>query len=282
MGMFAAMARFVKAIGYVVTLQFLWASKKIEDRPEIVGLQYDDVIKNRAQQARIIKDAIGGLIAQQETCKERMGRLTGDVEQLEKERAGAKALASERVAALKAQGLAAEAIKADGEFTQLQAAYADASSTLEAKTRNITDLENQINAMEQSIGNYQIQLQNMQRELERLRAERHEAVADMTLSRALDGVNEALAGISGEGTEHLLSELRQRRAEAHGRAVASQKLAGTDVTVQREKLLKAAASRVHDKEFMEGLGLDAAAPAKTEAAVEKDAAPQLPEGPVEA
>ena len=120
-----------------------------------------------------------------------------------------------------------------------------------------------------------VQAQGLSSEVQRLQSEKHEAVADVTISRMMDEINSVAAGISSSGADEKLAQLRQRRAEAKGRAQAASVIAGTDANLQRDKLRAAAQKHVQNSEFVKGLGLaqpvQAAAPAAKASAV-------LPEG----
>jgi len=270
--MFRALARLLRNIGHVITFGLISASRPIEQNPQIVGMEYDDIIRDKAKAAQRIKDAVGGLMAQQTSAEEKIKRLTADVESLEQERAGASALAKERAERLRSQGKSQQEILQDGEFTQYQSAFNDASSTLEEKKGRVQDLEGQVETLQQAIDSHIIQAQEMAREVERLRSEKHETVAGMEAARQIDGINEALAGISTSGIDDRLSELRRRRDEAMGKAKASQRVAGTDVKLQREKLRRAARASGHSKEFLEAVGMGG--PAMPEAEKPSEEAPQ--------
>jgi phage shock protein A len=257
-----SIGRFFNGVINLITLRFIWASKKIEDNPEVVGLEYDEIIRGKAGAAQRVKNAVGGLIANQEQWGARLASLTDEIENLEQEKAGAQALAEGRVKALRAQGMSDANILKDPEVMQYQAAFADCASTIEEKRARAQDLEKQIQDIQGTVEEYVVQLQNMQRDLQQLRAERHEAVADMQISLQFDSINEALAGISTEGTENRLVELRRRRSEARGKARASSRLAGTDVSLQRQKLREAARQRVGNREFLNAIGINQAAQAE--------------------
>jgi len=138
---------------------------------------------------------------------------------------------------------------------QLQAAHADACSTIEAKRAHLADLRQQFAEMDKTIHEYIVQGQELAREVERLRAERHEAVASMTVAQHLRQINQDLAGITAGDAGNRLAELRRRVAEAKGEAKAASRIAQTDVTSQRQKLREAARAHVARKEVLDALGI---------------------------
>ncbi len=280
-----SIGRFFRAVIRVISLGFIKMAEPIERSPEMVGLQYEEIIVKKAKAAKQVKDAIGGLMAQQETAKQKLQTVTREIEELEDEKAGAQALAEKRAGGMRAAGKTDEDIMTDTEVMQYQAAFTDASSTIAEKQHRAADLEGQVKQMQATIDDYILQVQTMAREVEKLRSERHEAVADMAASQRFDEINEALAGISTSGVENELANLRRRRQEAKGKAKASARVAGVDMSVQRQKLRAAARQSVHSTEFLQGIGLgqkekpSAEPPAAAkEAAKASDQEDHLPEG----
>ncbi len=113
----------------------------------------------------------------------------------------------------------------------------------------------------------------MVREIEKLRQEKHESVADVRIAGQVEAINSRLSGLSTGDTDDRLRGLRDRVSQAKGKAMAAQKVSGTDNTLQREKLRKAAMSKTSKSSFRKGISVK-----KTEAP-KKAAAPknQLPE-----
>lgn len=270
--------RFFRAIASVVTLGLVKFSEPIERNPEVVGLDYDQVIQEKAKAAQLVKNAVGDLIAQQEMKKQKIEALTKEIVELEQEKAGAQALAKERVDTLRAQGKPDADIMADGEVIQYQAAFTDASSTLGEKKARINDLESDMETLKGAIDQNIAQAQNLSREVEKLRSEKHEAVASIAAAQQIDKINEALAGISTSGSDETLQRLRRQRSEAEGRAKAATRLAGADMTVQREKLRKAAIRHTQNADFLQGIGLSSTpAQAETPASETPQTDSKLPE-----
>jgi phage shock protein A len=257
--------RFFRAIASVITLGLVRFSEPIERNPEVVGLDYDEVIREKARAAQLLKNAVGDLIAQQEMKKQKIEALTREIVELEQEKAGAQALARERVEVLRAQGLGDEAILKDGEVTQYQTAYTDVSSALEEKKSRVGDLEKDVEHLQGAIDQHVAQAQALAREVEKLRSEKHEAIASIAAAQQIDQINEALSGISTGGADDTLARLRRQRAEAEGRARAGTRVAGVDVNLQREKLRKAAVRYTQNADFLRGIGLEVGKTAETPA-----------------
>lgn len=262
-----SVGRFFRAVATVLTFGLVKFSERVEQDPRAIKLDYEDVIKQKATAAEQLKNALGGLIGQQEMIIGQHKEVLSTIAGLERERDGFYALMEERRDALRGKGTADEQITQDAEMARYIAAYNDASSTLEAKKQHAEDLKSQIDGLQTSIDNTVIQGQQLAREVQRLQAEKHEAVASMVVNQNLDRINSALAGIATNGADDRLAGLRQRVAEMRGRAAAAERIAGTDVTVDREKARQAAMRHATNAELLGKLGLKSkAAPASPVAA----------------
>jgi hypothetical protein len=268
-----AMARFMKGLVNLVTLRFLWASDKIEDTKGMMGLQYDQIIEKYSSDTKEVQDAIGGLEANKQECMLKMDALTKEIEGLETEMAGAQALSEEKVAALMKAGKTEDEAFADAEIRQWEAHFQDAESTLTEKKTRFADYEERVKQFGESIANYVIQAQRMVREIEKLRQEKHESVADVRIAGQVEAINSRLSGLSTGDSDDRLRGLRDRVSQAKGKAMAAQKVSGTDNTLQREKLRKAAKSKMSKSSFRKGISVK-----KTEAPKKAEAPKnQLPE-----
>lgn len=269
-----AMGRFLRGLVNLVTLRFLWASRKIEDSKGMMGLQYDQIIEKYATDAKEVQDAIGGLEANKQECMLKMDALTREIEELETEMAGAQALAEDKAAELVKSGKSEEEAFADAEIRQWEAHFQDAESTLAEKKTRFAEYEQRVAQLEESTGNYVIQAQRMTRDIEKLRQEKHESVADVRISEQVEAINSRLSGLSTGPTDDRLNELRQRVTQAKGRAISAQKIAGTDSALQREKMKKAARAKMSRSSFRKGIKLEKKDKPATMTDTEKN---QLPE-----
>ena len=270
-----AMARFARGLVNLVTLRFLWASRKVEDSRGMMGLQYDQIIEKYAKDAKEVQDAIGGLEANKQECMLKMNALTKEIEELENEMAGAQALTEDKVKQLMQAGKTQEEAFTDGEVRQWESHFQDAESTVMEKKTRFAEYEQQVKQLEESVDNYVLQAQRMVRDIEKLRQEKHEAIADVRISQQMEAINSRLSGLSTGQTDDQLRELRDRVNQSKGRATAAQKVAGTDMALQREKLRKAAQAKVSSSSFRKGISL----PKKEtqEPAAQEDNKSQLPE-----
>ena len=100
--MFRAIGRWFKALGYLLTGQIDSARRVLDTNPHVVRAKYDAIIRDKVARIQTYKQAVAGLIAQQENKMAVVKRLTDEVQNLERLRAGALAKAKQTVEKLKA------------------------------------------------------------------------------------------------------------------------------------------------------------------------------------
>jgi hypothetical protein len=106
------------------------------------------------------------------------------------------------------------------------------------------------------------------RDVEKLRAESADAVADMITSKQEKDIADTIAGIAKDGTAEELQRMRQLRQEVKAEARISKEMAGTDTKAQEADFLEYARRSTSSVEFDSLVGLaeaDTTAP-KTKAA----------------
>src|SRR5882672_9805045 len=101
--MFGAIGRWIKAVGYLLTGRIDSARRVIDTNPHVVKAKYEEIIRQKISQIQTYKEAVAGLIAQQETKMAKLKRLTEEVQQLERLKAGALAKAKQSVEQLQRQ-----------------------------------------------------------------------------------------------------------------------------------------------------------------------------------
>lgn len=250
--MFRAISRYFRALGYLLTGQIDEARKALTMNPTVIGATFDNVIREKTKRIQQYKDAVGSMIAQEERKKAELKRQTEEVTKLQKLRDGAMVMARKVV---ERHAGNADAVKQDPEYAKCQAAFKDFSSTLAEKEARCKELEQDIQELENNAAGHKTQLESLLRELEQVRREKQETVADMITARQEREVADMIAGISQDRTSEELQELRQMRQEAKATARVSRELAGTDVKRSEEEFLKYAEQSSADKEFDALIGL---------------------------
>jgi chromosome segregation ATPase len=270
--MFRAIFRLFKIIGYYLTGRTDAVGETMARDPHVMKARYDDVIREKLARMGQYKEAVAGLIAQQEGKMATLKTLTADVGRLEALRQGATAKAKQRIAVLQKSGLAEDKIKADEEYQKCLAAYNDFSSTLKEKQDRIAELEGDVKVYGDKIKEHKVQLVSLKRDIEKIKSEAADAVADIISSRQEKELADMVSGISTEDTsEAELQKLRDTRAKARASARISKELAGTDTRAQEADFLEEARKSAASAEFeqMVGLSIPAAEPVQAEKGNEK-------------
>jgi len=126
-----------------------------------------------------------------------------------------------------------------------------------------------------------VQLQGLHRELQELVDEKERSVADVAIARETRSANEAIAGISNDGTADDLRRLRESVSQAKAEAKVTSRLAGTDTARQDAEFLEMAGSIEAENEFMDEIfgttteSTEAASPtSESTNTVEKESLPE--------
>ncbi len=276
--MFKAVGRWIKAVGYLLTGQIDAARRTLDTNPHVVRAKYDEIITAKLSSIHQYKQAVAGLIAQKENKVSKVKTLTEEVEKLERLKAGSLAKAKQTVEKLKAAGKPMEEIKHDEDYLRCLSAFNDFSSTLNEKQDRIVELEKDVEEYSQRVGEHKVQLQSLMRDIENLRAESHDAVAEMITAKEEKEIADTLSGIAKDGTSEELQRMRQLRQEIKAEATISKELAGTDTKVQEAEFLEFARQSTATNEFDALIGLadsiESAAPVEDQADSERTSLPE--------
>ncbi len=263
--MFRAIGRYFRAIGYLLTGRIDRARQAMSANPDVIRATYDRVIEQKTMRIHQYKDAVGAMIAQDEKKKSTLKRLSEEVAHIKKLRDGAATMAKRVVERHNGD---TEAVKNDPEYIKCQAAFKDFSSTLGEKEDRCRELEQEITEIGKGIGGHKTQLESLLRELDKIRQEKHEAVADLITATEEKEIADLISGISKERTNEELQELRDIRDQAKATARVSREMAGTDVARSEAEFLDYAAKSAANDEFdkLIGLSKQSAAPTADSAA----------------
>ncbi len=279
--MFGALMRWLKAVGYLLTGRIDAARKTLDANPHVVRAKYDAVIREKTDRIHMYKQAVAGLIAQQEDKMAKIKMLTEDVSRLERLKAGALAKAKQTVEGLQKAGKSPADIQADADYVKCQAAYNDFSSTLAEKQARIAELEKDVEDYGKRIGEHKIQLQHLLRDIENIKVEAADAVADVITATQEREIGDMLSGIARDGTSEELQRLRQTRQELKAEAKISKELSGMDARSQEAEFLDYARKNSSNSEFDSLVGLaakkDAGAASSEQKPRESEGAGKLPE-----
>ncbi|MEZ6119505.1 MAG: hypothetical protein R3C28_23460 [Pirellulaceae bacterium] len=261
--MFRAIGKYFRALGYLLTGRIDSARQALSQNPAVVQATYDRVIQEKTKRIHEYKNAVGAMIAQEEKKKTTLKRLTEEIAKLKKLRDGAAAMAKKVVE--KHNGNI-EAVKADPEYVKCQAAFKDFSSTLAEKEAHCHELEEDITEFETNIAGHKTQLQSLLRDIEKIRQEKHETVAEMLTAKEEKEIADMLSGISKDRTNEELQEMRELRDQAKATARVSREMAGVDSQRMEAEFLDFATKNEADSEFdaLIGLAKEESSPAENE------------------
>ena len=252
--MFKAIGRFFRAIGYMFTGKVNSAADSISNNPTVISATYEKVIEEKKRRVNEYKDAISAMIAQEESKKAKLSTITEEVQKLEKLKSGAAARAKQLVD--KYQG-DINAVKNDPEYLKCQSAYKDFSSTLIEKQKRASELEEDLKQLIANVGGHKVQIQSLMRDLDKLKEEKHDAVADILSATEEKQIADMVNGISNDRTNEELHRLRELRQKASANAKISRELAGMDTKKAEADFLEYAQKTAADDEFDALIGLSA-------------------------
>lgn len=250
--MFKAIGKYIRATWYLMTFRVDKASETLRMNPGVISANYDSVIEEKKQRLNQYKDAVASMIAQEEMKKASLKALTTEIENLEKLKSGAAAKAKKLVEKYNGD---VEAVKRDPDYLQCQAAFKDFSSTLEEKRKRAEELDEDMKRLVSNVAGHKTQIQSLMRDLEKLKEEKHDAVADILSANEEKQIADMMTGLSNDRTHEELRELRELRSKASANARISRELAGMDSTRMENEFLEYAKNSDANDEFDALIGI---------------------------
>jgi phage shock protein A len=271
--MFRAIGRFFRSLGYFLTGKIDTARGGLSTSPEVIRATYDSIVEEKKKRLRQYKDAVAAMIAQEEKKAAELKTQTEEVTKLGKLREGAAAMARKVVERHHGD---IDAVRRDPDYVKCQAAFKDFGSTLEEKEKRCQELEADVNTIHVSIAQHKNELLNLLREIEKIKQEKHETVADLMTAREEKELADMMVGISEDRASRELQELRDLRSKAKADARVAREVAGLDAKHLEDEFLEYAAKSAVDNEFDALIGLTKQEPKEGEA--EGPEKTRIPEG----
>jgi len=253
------MGRYLRAFGYLITGRIDSARKELSSNPYVIQATYDRIVQEKTSRINQYKTAVAQMIAQEEKKLATVRTLTEETKRLEQLKEGAAGKAKSVVDKLKGQGVSMEEIKKNEEYLKCLGAFNDFSTTLKEKYDRIAELENDIKQLQDNLGNHKVQMQQLLRDLEKLKEEAAATVADVITAKEEEEISNILAGISEDRSSKELQDMRDLRQESKAKARVSRELAGTDTKRQEAEFLDYANKSASSDEFDKLIGLAAEA-----------------------
>ena len=262
--MFNAVGKYFRAIWYLMTFRVDKAGETLRMNPGVVSSNYDRIINEKRSRLNQYKDAISAMIAQEESKKEKLRQVTEEIGKLEKLRSGAASKAKKLVEQYAGD---VEAVKRDPEYQKCQSAFKDFSSTLAEKQQRATEIDEDLKQLVANVSGHKTQIQSLMRDLDKLKEEKHDAVADILSATEERQIADMMTGLSNDRTSEELRELRELRQKSAAGARVSRELAGLDTKKAEAEFMEYAQSSDADDEFDALIGL---AKKETPAAAQHD------------
>ncbi|MCA9126819.1 MAG: hypothetical protein KDB22_07035 [Planctomycetales bacterium] len=260
--MFKAVGKYFRAVWYLVTFRVDKASETLRMNPGVISANYDRVIEEKRNRLNQYKDAVSAMIAQEESKKEKLRQVTEEIQKLEQLRSGAAAKAKKLIDKYNGDAVA---VKGDPDYLKCQSAFKDFSSTLAEKQQRAAEIDEDLKQLVANVSGHKTQIQSLMRELDKLKEEKHDAVADVLSATEEKQIADMMTGLSNDRTSEELRELREMRQKASAGARISRELAGMDTKRAEAEFLEYAQSSEADDEFDALIGLsnkEAAEPAQ--------------------
>ena len=250
--MFNAIGRFFRAIKYLFTGKIDAAADALSANPTVISANYDRIIQEKKNRLNQYKDAISAMIAQEEAKKAKLTSLTEEIQKLEKLKSGAAGRAKQLVEKYNGDTVA---VKNDPEYAKCQSAFKDFSSTLAEKQLRANEIDEDLKQLVQNVTGHKNQIQSLMRELDKIKEEKHDAVADVLSATEEKQIADMVNGISNDKTSEELQRLRDMRQKASANARISRELAGMDSKRAESEFLEYAQKSAADDEFDALIGL---------------------------
>jgi phage shock protein A len=263
----------VRAMWRKVMGMFGFATDKLNEDVYVVGATFDKSIGESVQTVKQATDAVASLMANKERKVVELKSVQADIQRLTGVKNGAEAKAKSVVAALKAKGVSEEDIKKDTDYMKCLAGYKDAASSLKDKEERSRSIDTDINVATTQISQYKVRLQEMQRNVQKLKTEKNSTIADIQIAKEEEKINASLAGIASDTSDKELQSVRDARDRVVSRAAVTRELTGNDARFAEDEFLKYSQDSEAASDFDKLVGLDSPTSAPTP---ERDKA-KLPE-----
>lgn len=135
-------------------------------------------------------------------------------------------------------------------------AYARFAADKEKFESRLDELETEVAQQDKMIESYKGRLMSLQKDIEDLKKEEAETVADIVSSRKINELNDKLQGLSQDAQSKNLEAIREARNKAKSVAKLSNELSGTDQKEFEKKILASGKASKHLAAFEEAVKFD--------------------------
>jgi uncharacterized coiled-coil DUF342 family protein len=245
-GFFRAIGRYIAAFFYLLTGQIENAKKALNRNPNVIAATYDAIVEQKVANIKTMEKAVAGLIVQEEGKRTKVRQLSEDIAKLENLKIGA--VTKSKKVLQKYNGNGDEA-KNDPEYLKHQAAFRDFTSSLEEKKNHAADLEEDVKRLSADITSHKNQMQTMLRELDKIKSEKHDTIAEVISVSERKKIDDMLNGISVDKSSKELDDMRQMRQQVRAEGRVSREMGSISTAQEEADYLDYAHSNEADQEF---------------------------------
>lgn len=273
---FGAIGRLFRAILYTFAGDVSKWSEVWETSAGYIHAEYDDIEAEQKTDINQLTDAVAGLLDITRQKEERLTSLGNQIKDKQQKQVGARAKAEKRKQELLGQGKTVDQIKADATMQKCLDYFNSFSSDLKILENEASTLEKEIEGHHAKLAKYETRLQQAHKELQNIKTERHETVADIKLSQQEQKVNEAMLGISESKTGERRQRMQDLRRQNRAKADIQSRMAGIATEDAEQEFLEFAAQDEASSEFFDSLGLSEPQ-AKAEETPKQESESHIPE-----
>jgi phage shock protein A len=123
------------------------------------------------------------------------------------------------------------------------------------KQKRATEIDEDLKQLVSNVSGHKTQIQSLMRELDRLKEEKHDAVATVLSASEEKQIADMMTGLTNDRTSEELHELRELRQKSSASARISRELAGLDTKKAEAEFLEYTQASEADDEFDALIGL---------------------------
>ncbi len=194
--MVKSIVRYFKGIWYAFTGRAQKRSNKHTENLKAVRAAYEVLLRVKQEDVQSYKNVLGHSIALIEQKKNTLKGVTSDIVELERMKAGAIDKAENTAAELRDAGASDTEIEQHPNYVRHITSYNDFHATLEEKNARVVKLEQDIQRSLTDIESHKLQITSLHRDLDKLKTQQSDAVADMIAVREQREISDTLSGIS--------------------------------------------------------------------------------------
>ncbi len=172
--------------------------KILIDNLDAVRQVFEDIINDKRNNIQRYKQAIGHLIALVEQKKNSLKSIIDDLDKLEQMKMAVTAESKNISLELKESGLSDSEIEQHPDYARCINSFNDFDSTVNEKNVRVDELEQDIERAKQDIEYHKSNITQLHRDVEKIKTEQSEAIADLITAREKGKINEVLSDIKVE------------------------------------------------------------------------------------